>query len=63
MDFVSTRQGPVVDRLLKLCDETGAVMAAVQDNSQDEQIRIPQRVITKLNILKKEINNVLSESV
>ena len=63
MDFVSTRQGPVVDRLLQLCDETVAVMAAVQDNSQEEQIRIPQRVITKLNILKKEINNVLSESV
>ncbi len=62
MNLITVRQRPVVDRLLKLCDETGAVMAAVQDNSIDERVRIPETALTKLRVLKKEISQVLENA-
>jgi hypothetical protein len=62
MNLITVRQRPVVDRLLQLCDETGAVMAAVQDNSIDERVRIPEAALTKLRVLKKEISLVLENA-
>jgi hypothetical protein len=37
-------------------------MAAVQDNSIDERVRIPETALTKLRVLKKEISHVLENA-
>lgn len=62
MNLITVRQRPVVDRLLQLCDETGAVIAAVQDNSIDERVRVPEQALTKLKSLRKQINFVISSN-